>query len=144
MTRIVVLLFLLIPFSASAQSSIPQTPAGKILAEWLSAYNSEDRARIETFRSAHGFVPSTDATVRAHQYTGDYNVLRIEESEPLTASAILEAADLRSVWRRTFTVTAENPAQIIVTTIDGVSPSADLPIRRMTQSASLAALSAHR
>jgi D-alanyl-D-alanine carboxypeptidase len=133
--------FALLPLGATGQP-IPQTPAGKIFSEWLSAYNSEDRGKIESFRTAHGFRPSADETVWAHQYTGDYNVLRIEKSEPLSVSVILEAAEAASVWRRTFTVSADNPGQISGTTMDVVSPSADLPIARMTQEASLAALSA--
>lgn len=69
-------------------------------------------------------------------------MLRIEENEPLTVSVLLEAADLASLWRRMFTVSADNLAQISVTTMDGVSPGADVPIPRMTQEESLAALSA--
>jgi hypothetical protein len=40
---------LLSGFVAQAQTSIPDTPAGKVLRAWLDAFNSGDRAKMEAY-----------------------------------------------------------------------------------------------
>jgi hypothetical protein len=41
------------PLASSAQAVIPDTPAGRALSAWLEAFNSADRARIETYIQQH-------------------------------------------------------------------------------------------
>lgn len=51
------LLFALLPALSLADPSppsIPDTPAGHALKEWLDAFNSGDRETFETFAKAHG------------------------------------------------------------------------------------------
>jgi hypothetical protein len=46
--RIFALVLLVVSYG-TAQSTIPETPAGRILRAWLDAFNSGDRAAIEAY-----------------------------------------------------------------------------------------------
>jgi hypothetical protein len=60
---------------------IPDTPAGHMLAMWLEAFNSGDRARLEAFDSAHVPKLTIDAAMRILADTGGFVVVEIEKSE---------------------------------------------------------------
>lgn len=62
---------------ADATATIPKTPAGKMLTAWLRAFDSGDRARIESFDEAHIPWWSLDRALRARARTGGYDVLSI-------------------------------------------------------------------
>lgn len=74
------LILSLLPCSAFAGSpapSIPDTPAGRALTSWLQAFDSGDRARIDSFDKGHLIWWTLDdwMTLRAH--TGGYELLSI-------------------------------------------------------------------
>lgn len=66
-----------------AQTSIPDTPAGHTLQAWLDAFNSGDRARIETYVKTVDKSESVDGMVSFHNQTGGFELQSIESSEPL-------------------------------------------------------------
>ena len=49
--------------AAGAAPSIPDTPAGHALSEWLEAFNSGDRATSEAFAKAHAAWLELDSAV---------------------------------------------------------------------------------
>jgi retinol-binding protein 3 len=62
---------------------IPNTPAGRTLKAWLEAFNSGDRARIETYVKTVDQSQSVDGMVSFRNQTGGFELLSIESSEPL-------------------------------------------------------------
>lgn len=68
---------------ASAQSAIPDTPAGNGLRAWLDAFNSGDRAKIEAYIKAHEPEETVEDMMGLHDETGGYVLLEIDSSEPL-------------------------------------------------------------
>jgi hypothetical protein len=62
---------------------IPDTPAGRTLKAWLEAFNSGDRARIETYVKTVDQSQSVDGMVSFRNQTGGFELLSIESSEPL-------------------------------------------------------------
>ncbi len=79
-------LALLSAFSAGwacAQVAIPNTPAGETLRAWLDAFNSGDRAKIETYVKTVDPSQSVDGMVSFRNQTGGFELLSIESSEPL-------------------------------------------------------------
>lgn len=66
-----------------AQTSIPDTPAGHTLQAWLDAFNSGDRARIETYVKTVDKSESVDGMVSFRNQTGGFELQSIESSEPL-------------------------------------------------------------
>ena len=70
--------FLSIPPARSQQVSIPDTPAGHVLAAWLDAFNSGDRARMSAYRETYepaaaqpldGLMRSAANTMRSRMAT---------------------------------------------------------------------------
>lgn len=63
--------------------SIPNTPAGHALSEWLDAFNSGDRATYEAFEKAHAPWLELDEEMQSRERTGGYDLLDISESDRL-------------------------------------------------------------
>lgn len=70
------------PAHASAPS-MPDTPAGHALGEWLEAFNGGDRAAFESFAKAHAPWLPLDGEMRRRERTGGYELLSITRSDPL-------------------------------------------------------------
>jgi retinol-binding protein 3 len=66
-----------------AQMTVPDTPAGHTLQAWLDAFNSGDRARIETYVKTVDQSQSVDGMISFRHQTGGFELLSIETSEPL-------------------------------------------------------------
>ncbi len=65
-----------------AQTTIPETPAGNTLRAWLDAFNSGDRAKIETYVRTVDPSQSVDGMISFRNQTGGFELLSIESSEP--------------------------------------------------------------
>ena len=76
-------LLLLAASVCAAQVSVPDTPAGHTLQAWLDAFNSGDRARIETYVKTIDQQQSVDGMIGFRNQTGGFELLSIESSEPL-------------------------------------------------------------
>jgi hypothetical protein len=79
------MIFLLpgISIAASSGPAIPDTPAGHTLGAWLAAFNSGDRASIESFDKAHAPWLTLDRAMDLRASTGGYDLLSIKESDDL-------------------------------------------------------------
>src|ERR1700754_2660829 len=69
--------------AAGSAPSIPDTPAGHALSEWLEAFNSGDRATYEAFEKTHAPWLQTDQEMQLRERTGGYDLLDISESDKL-------------------------------------------------------------
>jgi retinol-binding protein 3 len=67
---------------APAQTQIPDTPAGRVLRAWLDAFNSGDRATLETYIKTFDPKQSIDVMLNFRSQTGGFDLLGIESSEP--------------------------------------------------------------
>src|SRR5437870_6112709 len=77
---ILVLLFAAIGY---AQTTIPDTPAGKALRAWLDAFNSGDRAKVEAYVKTFEPEQSIERMMAFYNRTGGFDLRAIESSEPL-------------------------------------------------------------
>ncbi|HKC15469.1 MAG TPA: hypothetical protein VKC11_02075, partial [Steroidobacteraceae bacterium] len=69
-----------LPFLALAAGdapSIPDTPAGTLLAAWLAAFNSGDRERVRAFDDAHMSWLTLDQAMDIRSGTGGYELLNV-------------------------------------------------------------------
>ncbi len=66
-----------------AQTSVPDTPAGHTLQTWLDAFNSGDRAKIETYVKTVDKSETVDGLMGFRNQTGGFELIGIESSEPL-------------------------------------------------------------
>jgi hypothetical protein len=65
------------------QTTIPDTPAGKVLRAWLDAFNSGDRSKMEAYIKIYDPQKSVEPMMGFHSQTGGFDLLAIESSEPL-------------------------------------------------------------
>lgn len=70
-------LLAVLPVVALADVSVPDSPPGRALAAWLSAFNSGDRARAEAFIQAYSWKTDLDSEMRWRLETGGYELLDI-------------------------------------------------------------------
>lgn len=140
---LLVLSVLLVP-AVQGQVEIPKTRAGQVFEAWLTSFNSADPARMrafdETYRREEG--PPVEARLRFREMSGGLTLLRIEKSEPTSIVALLQEKNSDTIARLTMEVTSEDPLKMAGSTLEQAPRPADLAIPRMTEEASLAALSA--
>lgn len=139
------IVFLAVP--AVGQPEIPQTPAGKVFAAWLTSFNSADAAQLRAFDAAYprqGPTPPVEARLDFRERTGGFTLVRIEKSEPLALVVLLrEKEDPDTVARFEMTVSADDPPKILKSIINATQPPPDLAVPRLSEAGALAALSAH-
>lgn len=75
--------FLLLCVTAFAQTSIPDTPAGRTLRAWLDAFNSGDRTQIEAYIKKYEPDQSPERMLAFHDQTGGFDLLAVETKDPL-------------------------------------------------------------
>ena len=75
-------LLLLTASCGLAQTTVPDTPAGHTLQAWLDAFNSGDRAKIETYVKTIDHSQAVDGMLAFRTQTGGFDLLSIESSEP--------------------------------------------------------------
>jgi hypothetical protein len=68
--------------SASADVSIPDTPAGRAVSAWLTAFNSGDRARLDDYFKEYEPSKHADDFMGFRDRVGGFDLLSIEKSEP--------------------------------------------------------------
>ncbi|HXU18838.1 MAG TPA: S41 family peptidase [Terriglobales bacterium] len=66
-----------------AQTTVPDSPAGKVLRAWLDAFNSADRTKIEAYIKTYDPQQSVERMMGFHDQTGGFELLGIESSDPL-------------------------------------------------------------
>jgi hypothetical protein len=72
-----------VSLAAGSAPSIPDTPAGHALSEWLEAFNSGARATYEAFEKAHAPWLQLDEEMQLRERTGGYDLLDISQSDKL-------------------------------------------------------------
>lgn len=134
--------FVLLTTLAWGQPALPATPAGRVLGSWLAAFNSGDAAAMRTFNASHRADALPIGSVQLRQVTGGYTLLRIEQSAATAIAVLLEERDGRRVARLDLEVTDAPTPVIVSATVRLVPRPADLPLIRLTESQTIAALSA--
>jgi len=144
-----VALFLFSGLAASAalaaETAPPATPAGKVFAAWLAAFNSADAAQLHAFDAAYpreGPTPPVEDRLRFREATGGFTVVRIEKSEPLSMVVLLQEKGSDTVARLEIKVSAGEPPKILRSALEAIPRPPDLAIPRLKEADALAALAA--
>jgi hypothetical protein len=110
-------------FADTPAPLIPDTPAGHTLALWLEAFNSGERAGLESFINTY-FPGRLEAVVHLRTVSGGYDLLSIEASEPTDLTfRVKEKASSNQLIGRIKVVDAE-PAVISYLRLLPVPPGA--------------------
>lgn len=113
----------------AAQTTPPQTPAGRQLAHWLQAFNSGDRATMQRFISeqfpARSFQ-TVDADLAFRKQTGGLDLFKIEESTATRTVALVKERDSEAAGAKLILeVEAAEPHRIV--RLD-LQPGARIPV----------------
>jgi retinol-binding protein 3 len=68
--------------SASADVTIPDSPAGRAVSAWLEAFNSGDRTRLDDYFKKYEPAKHADDFMGFRDRVGGFDLLSIEKSEP--------------------------------------------------------------
>ena len=128
--------------SALSQSSLPETPAGRVFAAWLEAFNSGDREQMREFDETHGGARSLQRLLGLRERTGGFVVLRLENHEERSLSALVQENDGDAVARFLLEVSSDVPPRIVDWDLRVTARPADLSIQRLSEADALEALSA--
>jgi CubicO group peptidase (beta-lactamase class C family) len=124
-------------------AEFPPTPAGRVAATWLAAFNSCDAAQFRAFDEAFPRQqpsPPMEQRMGFCGATGGFTLLRIEKSEPTSIAVLLQEKNSDTVARLEMTVSSDDPPKHLSSSIDAVPRPADLAIPRLTEAQALAAL----
>lgn len=139
----VVLLSLILATSIVGQAQVPDTPAGRVFAAWLAAFNSGDRAQLQAFDAAYRDKPQpVEDQLEFRERTGGFTLVRVEKSEPTSIVALVQEKEGDTIGRVEMTVSAGDPPKIVSERSRQIPRPADLALPRMSETDALAALSA--
>ena len=68
--------------SASADVTVPDTPAGRAMSAWLEAFNSGDRTRLDDYFRKYEPSKHADDFMSFRDRVGGFDLISIEKSEP--------------------------------------------------------------
>jgi D-alanyl-D-alanine carboxypeptidase len=115
------------------QIPAPDTPAGKVLAAWLNAFNSGDAGQIISFDDKYRTqLPPLAQTLASRQQTGGFTLLRIEKNEPLSLEAVVQEKNTGTPSQVTLEVTPGDRPKIV---------KLNIAVSRLTEPEAIAALS---
>lgn len=136
----VIALFAFGGVAIAQQTAIPETPAGRVLAAWLDAFNSGDAARVQAFEATYREKPEPiERTLNLRELTGGFALVRIEKNEPNVIAALMTEAYADTLTRIELTVNGD-PPKIIDARVRPTPRPADLAIARVSEPAALATL----
>ncbi len=87
--RILACCLLLVTVSVAAQPAtpppvtLPDTPAGHVLADWLDSFNSGDESRVKAFLEKYQWSSPLIVQMIRRRQTGGYDLTGLRQSEPL-------------------------------------------------------------
>lgn len=125
-TALVLITILAVSPVHSKQETIPDTPAGRVLAAWLEAFNDGDQARIAAYQQEYEPAPGLplDAMMAFRARTGGFDLVGIHKSERLRIEFLVKerASDTRAIGR--FDVTPSDPPKVTTSGLRAIPPGA--------------------
>jgi CubicO group peptidase (beta-lactamase class C family) len=139
----VIAIVLLCASHAFAQPSVPGTPAGRVLAAWLAAFNAGDPAALQAFDTTHRpDGPPVTLTQRFRNDTGGFTLVRIEKSTSTAITALLEERGARRLARLELDVTDDATPLVVSSTLRLAVRTADVPLARLSAAQTISELTA--
>ena len=141
MSRFCALLILLVSSSVFAQTSVPDTPAGKVFSALLTAFNSGDLQQLAAFDKTYQPTrPNARANLALFDRTGGVVLLRVEKSEPNLITALMREKNSDSAVRVTLTTTSDEPYAVTGLQLRPADMPAELRPARMGEAEAIAGL----
>jgi D-alanyl-D-alanine carboxypeptidase len=128
--------------SPAAAVQIPKTAVGGQFSAWLSAFNSGDRAQIETVGKlfANQANRSTDGMLDFYRRTGGFDLKKIEASTDTKIAGIFQERDSDQLARFEMEVDPNEPHRITKWGVEVISRPPEFALPRMSEIELVAAL----
>jgi len=107
-----------------AQTSVPDTPAGHTLQAWLDAFNSGDRAKVETYVKTVDQKQTVDGMMSFRNQTGGFELIRIDSSEPLHVRFRVKEKDRATTALGNLLVKDGTPPTVVTFGLGALPPGA--------------------
>ena len=127
---------LLLALAGFAQVTPPDTPAGKLMSEWLDSFNSADRARMVAFAEKYEpeRVKQVDRLVQFRQNTGGFSLIKVLPSDSGTAKALVkEKSGDQYAEIELKTKTVGDAIQVAAVRLEAVPTPRELLPKRLTE-----------
>ncbi|HEY2465969.1 MAG TPA: S41 family peptidase [Steroidobacteraceae bacterium] len=110
--------------AASAEVTIPDTPAGRTLSAWLAAFNSGDRAQLDDYFKKYEPEKHADEVMAFRDRVGGFELVSIEKSDPLRIVFFLKERNsgMRAIGK--FQVSDSDPPRVTTSELHGIGPGA--------------------
>ena len=83
-----------------AQATPPETAAGRVFSEWLKSFNSADATALAAFNANHRRQPRpAGQALNLREQTGGFTLLRVEKSQPLAITVLLQEKNSDQIGR---------------------------------------------
>jgi hypothetical protein len=116
-------IFLVVVACAWPQAAvIPDTPAGHTFGAWLDAFNSGDRARIQTYIAKYDPSTPLDGEVAFRDQTGGLELLGIDKSERLLIEFRVKEKGSPTTAVGKLEVTDADPAVVVTFNLRAIPP----------------------
>ena len=126
-----------------AQTTVPETPAGRAFQAWLAAFNGADSAAYRDFvqKNWPSGVKLNDQIQQFRAMTGGFDLRKVEpESTPTTLVALVQERDSDDFGRLTLEVNAAEPHEILRVAIRAIPRPAEFALPHMSMDALIAAV----
>lgn len=120
------------PATRSAPApSIPSTPAGTALRDWLDAFNSGDSTRLEAYYRKYEPSGRQANDLRFLERTGGFALLSIERSEPRRIEFTVKERNTPTVAYGVLDVSATEPLHVTDRVLQALGPNATVAAARI-------------
>ncbi len=106
--------------AASAQVTIPDTPAGRTMGAWLEAFNSGDRLRLDDYFKKYDPEKHADDFMGFRDRVRGFELLSIEKSEPRRIVILLKERNSEGRALAKFQVNDSDPPQVTSSEVRGI------------------------
>lgn len=116
----------------TAAPTIPATPAGDMLRQWLDAFNSGDSTRLATFFARYQPDMRAEYELPFRRRTGGFDLVSIEKGEPRHIEFTLKERTSPMVGYGVLDVSATAPVRISDRSLQAIGPNATATALRIT------------
>jgi len=119
----------IVPLRAQAPSQqgkvvTPDTPAGRVLAAWLDAFNSGDSTRMDAYLKTYEPSKSLENQLAFRKQTGGFDLVSLEKSDPLHLEYIVKEKNRGISAFGALELTSGAPATVKTSALLAIPPGA--------------------
>jgi hypothetical protein len=115
-----------VPAAVRAQPTIPDSPVGKLLKQWYTAFEAADSTALAAFTSAHWPQASVGTYMQIRRASGGIDLVRIISADPTSITFGARSRSDGTGLRGVITIANNDPSRILTFGIQSVPAGAPL------------------